>query len=42
LPNIPIAGTDITPERFSEISMSGDDDDNSYSLPVQGGGEWQN
>jgi hypothetical protein len=42
LPNIPIAGTDITPERFSEISMGGDSDDNSYSLPVQGGGEWQN
>jgi hypothetical protein len=26
LPNIPIAGTDITPERFSEISMGGIED----------------
>lgn len=42
LPNIPIAGTSITPEQFAMDSMSGDSDDNSYSLPVQGGGEWQN
>jgi hypothetical protein len=45
LPNIPqspIEGTDITPMRFAMESMGGDDDDNSYSLPVQGGGEWQN
>jgi len=26
LPNIPIAGTDITPEQFSEISMGGTED----------------
>jgi hypothetical protein len=35
-------GNAVAPDRFAEIAQSGDAEDNSYSLPVQGGGEWRN
>jgi hypothetical protein len=38
----PIEGTDIYPSQFARESMAGDADDNSYSMPVQGGDKWQN
>lgn len=35
-------GRAASPEQMNEFLAGGDDDDNSYSTPVQGGGEWQN
>jgi hypothetical protein len=38
----PIEGTNVYPSQYIRDSLAGDANDNSYSMPVQGGDEWQN